>query len=78
MCTLCQGGELKLTDESVLPVTGKEGKGKGKGSIGPRTCVNFALKQTVGFVFAGPFFILWPMLRIPFPFSSFPVTVPRQ
>ena len=26
-----RGRELKLTDESVLPVTEKEGKGKGKG-----------------------------------------------
>ena len=32
----CQGREVKLTEESVLPVTEKEVKGKGKWSIGPR------------------------------------------
>ena len=32
----CWGGEVKHSDESVLPVTKKEGKGKGKWTIGPR------------------------------------------
>ena len=50
-------GKLKHTNESVLPVTEKEGKGKGKWSIGPKlkmdvqTCVHFVLKQTVGFAY---------------------------
>ena len=29
-----EGGEVKHSDESVLPVTKKEGKGKGKQTIG--------------------------------------------
>ena len=31
-----RGGKVKHSDESVLPVTKKEGKGKGKWTIGPR------------------------------------------
>ena len=31
----CQGGEVKLSDKSVLPVMKKEGKGKGKLTISP-------------------------------------------
>ena len=32
----CFGRDVKQADESVLPVTKKEGKGKGKWTIGPR------------------------------------------
>ena len=32
----CQGRELQLTNESVLPVMKKEGKGKGKWTMGPK------------------------------------------
>ena len=32
----CRGGDVKHSDESVLPVMKKEGKGKGKWIIGHR------------------------------------------
>ena len=50
----CQGRELKLTDEGVLPVTEKE-RERGKGAsaldrkMDEQTYVVFALTQMVGF-----------------------------
>ena len=35
--------EAHLLDESVLPVTGKERRGKGKSSIGPRMKYGYAI-----------------------------------
>ena len=34
--TFCRGSKVKQANESVLPVTEKEGKGKGKYTVGPR------------------------------------------
>ena len=44
----CQGRELKHSVESVLPVMKKEGKGKGKWTIGPRMKI---------FLFPSPLFL---------------------